>query len=101
MGKLVRDRIPEIMRQAGVEPEYRTMDAAEYWQSLIDKLIEEGEELRRAAPDEQLGELADVLEVFLALANFTGRTKAEIEQAAERKRVERGGFADRLWLERW
>jgi predicted house-cleaning noncanonical NTP pyrophosphatase (MazG superfamily) len=62
-------------------------------------LLEEATELRYAPLGEQLGEAADVYEVLLAAAETMGVTMDQIVAAAGRKRTERGGFRDRLWLE--
>lgn len=66
---------------------------------MLDKLVEEALEARRAGPSEVLGELADVYEVLLAICQSRGWSLGAVEQAADAKRVERGGFDQRLWLE--
>ena len=66
-GKLVRDRIPEIIRDAGRTPVTRTLDPTAYEQALRDKLLEEADEDAAASGPEPLEELADVLEVVRAL----------------------------------
>ncbi|MFE9323529.1 nucleoside triphosphate pyrophosphohydrolase [Nocardia sp. NPDC052278] len=100
MGKLVRDLIPEIIRATGRAPAVRVLDAQGYENALHDKLLEEAAELRQATThDERLTEAADVLEVLRALSIFSGFTLDDVIRAAEQKRIERGGFTDRLWLE--
>ena len=44
-------------------------------------------------------EMADVLEVFINLAKSLNITTDDIEKAADKKRKERGGFEDRIFLE--
>ena len=64
-GKLVRDRIPEIIEAAGGQATARLLDQAERLPALLAKLQEESDELRAAAsPAVQSEELADVLEVL-------------------------------------
>jgi hypothetical protein len=54
----------------------------------------------QAAPDGQLGsELADVLEVLRALAAAYGMSWEDVVAEAARKRDERGGFDQRIFLE--
>lgn len=99
MGKLVRDRIPEIIRANAEVPEVRTLTAAEYHEALRDKLLEECEEVWLATPTELPGELADVLEVLQAVAANADLAWDEVLGAQEAKRDQRGGFRQRLWLE--
>ena len=64
-GKLVRDRIPEIIEASGGQATTRLLDQAERLPALLAKLQEESVELRTAtSPAEQREVLADVLEVL-------------------------------------
>lgn len=100
MGKLVRDGIPEIIRQSGRNPCVTTLGGQAYRNALHDKLLEEAAELRKAQRrDEVVDELADVLEVLTALAATYDVTLDAITAAARSKRTERGGFEMRLWME--
>ncbi|MET8049065.1 nucleoside triphosphate pyrophosphohydrolase [Streptosporangium sp. NPDC005286] len=98
-GKLVRDRIPEIIEAAGKTAMVRVLDEAELVPALTAKLAEEAEELRQAGPDDRLGELADIHEVLMALTEVLGFSGEQVREAARRKRTERGGFSHRLWLD--
>ncbi|WP_248959984.1 nucleoside triphosphate pyrophosphohydrolase [Sphaerisporangium perillae] len=71
-GKLVRDRIPEIIEADGRTAKVRVLDESELVSALTAKLAEEAEELRQAEPDDRLGELADIYEVLAALAGTLG-----------------------------
>jgi predicted house-cleaning noncanonical NTP pyrophosphatase (MazG superfamily) len=99
MGKLVRDRIPEIIEASGRYPRTRTLGGADYADALHAKLVEEAAELRDAAQDGVLEEAADVLEVLRAIAEHAGHSLADVLAEAERKRAQRGGFSGRIWLE--
>jgi len=99
MGKLVRDRIPEIIRASGRTPTTRTLDESAYQEALHAKLLEEAGELREADSNEHvLEEAADVFEVLAALAACYGYTIGDVQQKSEDKRRERGGFSQRIWL---
>lgn len=93
--KLVRDKIPDIIRQQGQNPVLRILDDEEYTQCLEQKLDEEVAEFRR---DRNAEELADILEVVFALADDLGVSREELMQVWEKKHAERGGFADRVFL---
>lgn len=99
MGKLVRDLIPSIIEASGRVSKYRTLEAEDYGNALIDKLFEEAREFRDATPEGRPEELSDVLEVVRALAAHLGLTDADLDTIAMAKRAERGGFEQRIWLE--
>jgi predicted house-cleaning noncanonical NTP pyrophosphatase (MazG superfamily) len=100
VGKLVRDGIPSIIRSAGRAADVRALDTEDFGAALGDKLVEEVAELRAASDaDAVVEEAADVLEVLLTIVAEHGATLDNIVDIARRKRVERGGFAMRVWLE--
>ncbi|MGV9323707.1 nucleoside triphosphate pyrophosphohydrolase [Streptosporangium sandarakinum] len=98
-GKLVRDRIPEIIEANGDTARVRVLDEREVIPALTAKLAEEAEELRQAGPGDRLGELADIHEVLAVLTETLGFSEEEVREAAHRKRAARGGFSRRLWLD--
>jgi predicted house-cleaning noncanonical NTP pyrophosphatase (MazG superfamily) len=95
-GKLVRDRIPAIIADAGKTCVTRTLTDEEYIAALDAKLTEELAEYHADGSPE---ELADLLEVMMAAAVARGYDFAQIEAIRQRKAAERGGFAARIWLE--
>ena len=97
--KLVRDRIPEIIQSEGRHPVTRVLDEASYRQALLVKLAEEAQEASHATASDLPGELADVLEVLRALTTTTGMSWPQLLALAEDKRSQRGGFAERIFLE--
>ena len=58
--KLVRDRIPEIIRESGNECEVIILSETEYRQALRQKLIEEAAEVAEANEEGLIAELADL-----------------------------------------
>lgn len=93
-GKLVRDKVPQIIRARGLEPVIYVADAGEYATRLRDKLTEEVAEF--LASDSDPEELADVLEVVYALAGLAGTGPQQLEKLRAAKADERGGFCDRI-----
>ncbi len=95
MSKLVRDKIPEIIRQRdGIDPLCRIVsDDTEFRQVLDTKIDEEVAEFRNA-PDKKsrAEEIGDVIEVFLTIAGLDGYTPEQIEDIRMKKREKRGGF---------
>jgi predicted house-cleaning noncanonical NTP pyrophosphatase (MazG superfamily) len=98
-GKLVRDRIPEIIEADGRTAKVRVLNESELVPALIAKLAEEADELNRARPEDRLGELADIREVLSALVEALGYTEEQVDEATRTKRAKRGGFSRRLWLD--
>jgi predicted house-cleaning noncanonical NTP pyrophosphatase (MazG superfamily) len=91
--KLIRDRLPEIMREQGLAVFERQLAPDERISCLKAKLLEEAGEAAAAGDRaDMLNELADVSEVILALAAAYAFSAAEIEAARLAKRAERGGF---------
>ena len=91
--KLVRDKIPEIIKNRKAVPITHVADDEEYWQKLREKLQEEVDEFLRDSNEE---ELADILEVIYAICDFKNFDKEELELLRKKKAEERGGFRDRI-----
>ena len=87
--KLVRDKIPEVIRQAGKQPVADTLPYEAMAAALDRKLQEEVQEYLESSSVE---EIADVLEVLHGIAFHKGISWDEVESVRVRKRDERGGF---------
>jgi predicted house-cleaning noncanonical NTP pyrophosphatase (MazG superfamily) len=101
--KLIRDLLPGIMEQEGTVFLTRVMGQEEYMSRLKDKLLEEVQEIRQARCQKEVrGELADLLEVMLALGASYDLTLEDVIQAARDKKRAKGGFEGRIynpWVE--
>ena len=99
--KLVRDKIPEIIKNNNGDPIIRILDDNEYKQELEKKLYEEYlEVLDTQTHEERIEELADMLEIIDALAVLEGKTLGDVVEVAKQKKLKRGGFEKRIYLER-
>lgn len=96
MGKLVRDKIPQIIIADGRTPIVRTLSDEEYLSELDRKLNEEVAEYQA---DKSLEEIADVLEVLLAICEARGHSVDELMEVRDKKREKRGGFRDKAYWE--
>jgi len=94
--KLVRDKIPGYIQKKGGNPHYHVADDVEYWNKLKEKLLEEVQEFN---DDENLEEIADILEVLDAIVRHKKFNQQEIEQTRAEKARERGVFQERIILE--
>ena len=100
--KLVRDRIPEIIAAEGRQYATEILDEGEYRQALLEKLVEEAQEVTIAGPDDLVKELADLYEVVDALIAAFQLDREAIRTTQHKRHNERGGFAKRiklLWTE--
>ena len=94
--KLVRDKIPAIVKKSGGKAVYHIAKSSEYSRKLKKKLTEELSEFLKS---ENIEELADITEVVEALAVLKKSTLKKILALKQQKRRERGGFSKRIILE--
>lgn len=95
--KLVRDKIPDIIAECGKKLEYYFLSDTEYLVELDRKLDEEYSEYHF---DKSLDELADMLEVIYAIAKAKGCSQSELENIRIEKRLKRGGFEQKIFLQK-
>lgn len=93
--KLVRDRIPEIIESSGKTCSTEILSPEDYLRMIDAKLDEELAEYHR---DQNIEELADLLEVIHAAAIARGYTLEDLEQIRAEKAAKRGGFEKRILL---
>ena len=93
--KLVRDKIPEIIKASGKTCETRILSDEEYLQMLDKKL---DEELAEYHQEQNIEELADLLEGLYATAKARGYSIGELEQVRIDKQKARGGFDKKILL---
>ena len=94
--KLVRDKIPEIIKGDNKEPITHIANDIEYWQKLKEKLIEESEEF---AKNEKIEELVDILEVIESISTFKNINLDDLERIRKDKAEKRGKFEKRIVLD--
>ena len=93
--KLVRDRIPEIIEQSGKSCTTAVLSDEEHLKMIDAKLDEELAEYHK---DQNIEELADLMEVIYAAAKARGYSLEELEQVRAAKAEKRGAFDKRILL---
>ena len=93
--KLVRDRIPEIIESSGKNCVTEILSDADYLELLDAKLDEELAEYHK---DQNVEELADLLEVIYAAAKARGDTLEQLEVVRAEKASKRGAFEKKILL---
>lgn len=98
-GKLVRDKIPEIIEKNDKrKPRTRILALKEFELELRKKLIEEASEASKARRSSLAEELADIEEIIDALCKLHNFTRSSITKIQQTKRVKRGAFKKRIFL---
>lgn len=95
--KLVRDRIPEIIEASGKTCVTEILSDEDYLRMVDAKLDEELAEYHK---DQNIEELADLMEVIYAAAIARGYTLEELEQVRAEKATKRGGFSKKILLKK-
>ena len=93
--KLVRDKIPEIIEGSGKACETVILSENEYLQMLDAKMDEELAEYHK---DQNIEELADLMEVIYAAAIARGYTLEQLEAIRLEKAIQRGSFEKKILL---
>ena len=93
--KLIRDKIPDIIKETGKQPIIEILSDGEYKTQLDAKL---SEELKEYLADDSVEELADLVEVVYAILKFKGTSIQEFEEVRRNKANKRGGFDKKLFL---
>ncbi|MBD3251502.1 phosphoribosyl-ATP pyrophosphohydrolase [Candidatus Uhrbacteria bacterium] len=94
--KLVRHKVPELIRGKGEKVEFRPVkNDEEYWKLLKQKLIEEANEFQK---DESIDELTDLIEVLYAICAHQGVRKEDLIRVRKERKERRGGYEQRVYL---
>ena len=93
--KLVRDNIPEIIRNNNETPIIKTLSNDEYLIELRAKLQEEVDEFLES---NDIAELADILEVVDALSTANNSSLNEVMDIKIQKAEKNGKFENKIFL---
>ncbi len=95
--KLVRDKIPEIIKNNGSKTvNIKILSDEEYLKALNEKLVEE---LNKYLSSEDIEELADLEEVLRAILDLKNISNSQFEDIRNCKAEKRGTFKDKIFLE--
>lgn len=97
--KLVRDNIPQMIKEEGGDVEVTTYAHADFSKALLAKLVEEATEAADATTeDELISELADIFEVIDAIMADRSISPEAVLYRKVARRKERGSFTQRVRL---
>jgi len=99
--KLVRDKIPQIIKENKQTPVIRKLDGEEFTEELFKKLKEETQEIIEAKNNkkELTKEISDVYEVIDAIIDLYNLDKDLILKLQKDRKEKRGNFEKRIFLE--
>lgn len=98
--KLVRDKIPEIIKRKGGRPKFHIANDEDYLEKLFEKFGEEVNEFLKAKNEEELADVCEVMDaIFDALADYYRIDKKKAKDLQIKKAKERGRFKKRIILE--
>ena len=93
--KAVRDKIPDIIKNAGGNCNVKKLSNEEFLLALEKKLTEE---VKEYSENKSVEELTDILEVITRISELKDVSEDELEKIKKKKSQERGGFDDNLFL---
>ena len=97
--KLVRDKIPELLEQAGKKGTFRILGDQEFESELKKKLAEGVKEYRDAENEvDAAEELAGLFEILIALTKVHDLTLRELDEIRQEKAKKQSRFHERLFL---
>lgn len=97
--KLVRSKIPQIIKDDGKTPNTKILSKEEYKEELDKKLVEEVSEYINANNEvERIAELADIKEVFEEIIFANRYDYDEIIDIQINKEYKKGDFKERTFL---
>ena len=98
--KLVRDNIPRIIKNDGLESKTRILNEEEYEVELRKKLVEEATELSEATNiEEKIYELADIYEIIEYILMTNKIDKRQVDIMRIKKNMKKGSFEEKIFLE--
>lgn len=95
--KLVRDKIPEIIKSEGRVTKTRILNDEEYRRELNKKLQEE---VKEYIEDNNVEELADIVEVIYGILDSMDVSIEDFEKIRKEKVYKKGAFQERRFLEK-
>lgn len=97
--KLIRDRILEIIEEAGEKPYSRILNKKEYLKEIKRKVLEESRELIKAKTKKEIiNEITDIQELIDVLISELKLTRSQLQKLQKIKNKKKGGFKKRLFL---
>lgn len=97
--KLIRDKIPEVIRANGSDCEVKILSDDDFVNELLKKVEEEARELSECQNRKEIiEELSDVIDVIEEVKKVKNISEEEINEAKIKSMERKGGFDKKLFL---
>ena len=97
--KLIRDKIPQRIKQAGGKYSIRTLSGSKYQKELLRKISEEAGGLSHAKSKmEVISEMGDLLDVIDEVKKAFKITADELSKSRKKEFKRKGGFKNKIFL---
>jgi predicted house-cleaning noncanonical NTP pyrophosphatase (MazG superfamily) len=96
LDKIVRDKIPEILREKGIKFTYATAEGKHYIKRLMNKKILE--EVNEYLESGEIEELVDIVEVVYMILRYNGISLEDFEVMRKYKNIKKGSFNGNIVL---
>ena len=97
--KLVRDKIVEHQLASGSKPRYHQLDEGQHKAALVNKIIEEAQEILVASQADVADEIADVQQAIDDLKEKFGLSNSDIAKAQKAKNAKNGSFKNGTFID--
>jgi predicted house-cleaning noncanonical NTP pyrophosphatase (MazG superfamily) len=97
--KLVRDKIVENQIASGAKPHYHVLSNEQHKIELVNKIIEETQEITKANRKDVAAEIADVQQAIDDLKEKFGLTDTDIAKAQKAKNKKNGPFKKGIYVD--
>lgn len=99
-GKLVRDKIPDLLQKKEIKVNSYSLEGEWYLEALKEKLVEEAKEVLESKNKKDLcEELGDIMEVIYSLYEAIGLKYEAVDGARIKKNVSKGIFEKKIFIE--
>lgn len=97
--KLVRDKIVEHQIASGAVPKYRQLDDEQHKSALVNKIIEEAQEIISSDARERASEIADVQQALDDLREMYGLTTTDVAKVQKARLAKNGAFKKGIFID--
>ncbi|MBC3803140.1 hypothetical protein GH808_01605 [Acetobacterium fimetarium] len=93
--KLVRDKVPEIIRESGRACEYKILGQSEIRTALKDKLLEKAQVFMNSPSEDELSDIYELLETIVEAFDYE---PLHIDYLKIQNKENKGSYSEKVFL---